>query len=63
MGNHDERGRYSVGSSAAAGSGDHLAVSPSPAVRNVSGRAVPRSKPVTRHSGAQSVGTDKPRKS
>jgi hypothetical protein len=56
--NHDERGRFSSGSDSAAGKGDHAAVSPHPALRNVSGRTVPRSKPITRHAGVQSVGTD-----
>lgn len=60
--NHDERGRFASGSNSGAATGDHAAVSPRGDVRNVSGRAVPRSKPVTRHAGAQSVGTDKPAK-
>ena len=59
--NHDERGRFSSGSDGAAASGDHAAVSPSMATRNVAGRNVPRSQPITRHNGAQSLGTDKPR--
>ena len=61
--NHDERGRFASGSNSGAATGDHLATQPAnPALRNVSGRAVPRSKPVTRHGDAQSVGTDKPAK-
>jgi hypothetical protein len=59
--NHDARGRFASGSNSAAGSGDHQAVSPRADVRNVSGRTVPRSKPVTRHGGVQSLGTDAPR--
>lgn len=59
--NHDQQGRFSSGSDAGAATGDHAAVSPRLDVRNVSGRAVPRSKPITRHAGVPSVGTDKPR--
>jgi hypothetical protein len=59
--NHDERGRFASGSSSAAATGDHLAVSPSATTRNVEGRNVPRSKPVTRHADAPSVGTEGPR--
>jgi hypothetical protein len=60
--NHDSLGRFSSGSAGAAATGDHLATQPAnPALRNVSGRTVPRSKPVTRHA-VQSVGTDKPAK-
>ncbi len=57
--NHDEHGRFASGSSGAAASGDHLATSPSMATRNVAGRTVPRSQPVTRHAGAPSVGTER----
>ena len=57
--NHDEKtGQFSSGSSGAAATGDHQAVSPSATARNVAGRTVDRSRPVTRHNGARSVGTD-----
>jgi hypothetical protein len=58
--NHGSDGKFVAGSSAAAGTGDHAAVSPSLATRNVSGRAVPRAVPVTRHANAVSLGTEKP---
>jgi hypothetical protein len=57
--NHDEKGRFASGSASGAASGDHLATQPAnPALRNVSGRTVPRSKPVARHANVPSVGTD-----
>jgi len=57
--NHDERGRFASGSNSGAATGDHLAVSPSTATRNVPGHGnVPRSKPVARHANAPSVGTE-----
>jgi len=60
--NHDERGRFSSGSNGAAGQGDHLAAQPAnPALRTVAGRTIPRSKPVTSHANAPSVGIDSPR--
>jgi hypothetical protein len=59
--NHGPDGKFSQGSSSGAATGDHQKVSPSPAVRNVEGRTVPRSKPLTRHNGAASVGTDMPK--
>lgn len=55
---HDSKGRFASGSASGAASGDHQAVSPHPDLRNVSGRAIPRSQVATRHAGAQSVGTD-----
>jgi hypothetical protein len=59
--NHDDRGRFASGSEAAAGTGNHQAVSPSTATRNVPGHGnVARSKPVVRHAGVQSLGTDTP---
>ena len=54
--NHDERGRFASGGSGAA-SGDHQDHSPSLTHRNVSGKAIPRSKVVTEAGGAASVGT------
>jgi hypothetical protein len=59
--NHDNRGRFASGSEAAAGVGDHTAVSPSTATRNVPGHGtVARSNPVARHAGAVSLGTERP---
>lgn len=55
--NHDEKGRFASGSSSGAASGDHQSVSPSPTHRNVSGQAIPRSRVIARHNGADSVGT------
>jgi hypothetical protein len=59
--NHGQDGRFSSGSAGAAASGDHQAASPSLSTRNVSGRAVSRATPVTRHT-APSVGTEPPRR-
>lgn len=60
--NHDQRGRFSSGSSGAAATGNHMAVSPSTATRNVPGHGtVARSKPIARHAGEPSVGTERPR--
>lgn len=55
--NHDSRGRFASGSAGSAATGDHMAASPSPNVRNVNGRAVPRSQTVTRHA-VPTVGTE-----
>jgi len=58
---HDARGRFTSGSNAASGTGDHQAVSPSQVTRNVPGHGtVARSKPVARHAGAVSLGTERP---
>lgn len=56
--NHDERGRFSSGSAAAAARGDNLAAQPSnKGMRNVPGHGVvPRSRVVAKHRGP-SVGT------
>jgi hypothetical protein len=61
--NHDERGRFSSGSSSGAATGDHLAVSPSLNTRNVEGHGnVPRSRVIVRHIGAgPSLGTENPK--
>jgi hypothetical protein len=59
--NHDERGRFASGSSAAAAVGDHQKVSPSTSTRNVGGVAVGRARPVARHVGVESVNTEPPR--
>jgi len=60
--NHDPaNGRFTSGSSSAAGDGDHLATSPSTSTRNVPGAGtVSRATPITRHANAASVGTEKP---
>ncbi len=56
--NHDEKtGRFAPGSSAAAANGHHEAVSPSPTHRNVNGLSLHRAIVVTKHNGADSVGT------
>lgn len=55
--NHDQRGRFASGSSSGASTGDHQAVSPSPTHRNVSGLNLSRKVVVTKHNGADSVGT------
>lgn len=50
----DSKGKWTSG----AASGDHQAESPSATMRNVPGHGmVPRSKPVAKHNGAESVGT------
>jgi hypothetical protein len=56
--NHDERGKFASGSASGAATGDHGAVSPSTARRNVPGHGtVARSKVVAMHSHTPSVGT------
>jgi hypothetical protein len=55
--NHDERGRFAAGSSSGAASGDHQTASPHPERRNVNGLNVSRKVVVTKHNGADSVGT------
>ncbi len=55
--NHDEKGRFASGSSAAAASGHHEAVSPHPERRNVGGLNVSRKVTVVAHNGVPSVGT------
>lgn len=60
--NHDARGRFASGSASGAASGDHQSVSPHPDMRNVSGRAIPRSQVTTRHNNADSVTSDPPRR-
>ena len=57
--NHDQRGRFASGSAGGAATGDHQAVSPSLDTRNVDGKAIPRSQPITQHA-TPSVGTEKP---
>jgi len=53
----DDHGRFASGGGGSE-VGDHQAESPSTETRNVSGRNIPRSQVVTRHGGAQSLGSE-----
>jgi hypothetical protein len=56
--NHDaQTGRFASGSSSGAATGDHQKVSPNSERRNVGGLNVSRKVVVTKHNGADSVGT------